>query len=506
MKALTKLAALLAFFCFAVSAGAKDYYARDFGAKPDGATLNTVSLQAAIDFVSANGGGRLVLDQGDYVTGTIYLKSDVTLHIEKGSRILGSLNPYDYIRDKDAKWTATIFAIGQKNVGVTGEGTIDGRGFLVATRYVDYVHMGLMEDNLVNDRILEDRRPENIHFLLCENVVIQDITLKDSGSWTHQYDQCKNVLVERVKVNAMSYWNNDGIDIVDCSDVIIRDCYFDAADDVYCFKSHRKGGVTENVLVENCVGRSSANGIKFGTASWGKFRNFVFKNVTIFDTYRSAFTLATVDGGQIENVTLDGLKSLHTGNVVFLRTGTRNEHDDFEPYLKDITIKNVYAEVPFEKPDAGYGYEGPVEDLPRNVCPSIIAGLPNIRIQNINFENIEIVQPGKADPEYAYCGTTDAELDSIPELEKRYPEFSNWKELPAWGFYVRHVDGISFKNVKLTVADVDYRPAFVFDDVTGIVMDNVTIVDDTAAKGKKQIVTKDVKGFKKKAVTGAVKK
>ena len=499
MNNLIKIIAAVSLMAGSSSAlGATDYFARDFGAKPDGLTLNTASLQAAIDFASSQGGGRVVLDKGDYVSGTIYLKNDVILHIEKGASLMSSLNPYDFVRDPDAKWTSLVFAIKQKNVGVTGEGMINGRGFDVATKYVDFVHLGLIDDPLGLDRVREILRPQNLHFYKCDSITIKNITLKDPASWNQQYDKCSNILVDGVKVDAKSYWNNDGIDIVDSRDVVIRNCYFDAADDVYCFKSHSEDGVSENILVENCVGRSSANGIKFGTYTRGKFKHFRFRNITIFDTYRSAITIASVDGAQIEDVEIDSLRSIHTGNPIFLRTGTRNVNAGQQAYLKDIVIKNMYAEVPLDKPDAGYGYEGPVEDLPRNVCPSIIAGLPGLRIENVRIENVEIVYPGHADPEYAYAGTSKEELDAIEEQETRYPEFSNWKELPAWGFYIRHADGIVFDNVRLTVAGEDYRPALVTDDVNGLRMKNLRIDQETAPKGKKQIITKDTKNIRKK--------
>lgn len=491
-------AAALLFAGSALSLGATDFFARDFGARPDGVTLNTASIQAAIDFASSRGGGRVVLDKGVYISGSIYLKNNVTLHIEKDAALVGSLNPYDYVKDPDAKWTALILAVKQENIGLTGEGVVDGRGFDVGVRFVDFVHMGLIDDKLGNDRVNETIRPENIHMYLCNNVTIKDITLKDPACWTQQYDKCRGLLIEGITVDAKCYWNNDGLDVVDCSDVIVRDCYIDSSDDSYCFKSHSNDGVSENILVENCVGRSSANGIKFGTYTRGKFKHFRFKNMTIFDTYRSAITIATVDGAQIEDVEIDSLKSLNTGNPIFLRTGTRNVNGSQVPCLKDVVIKNMYAEVPFDKPDAGYSYEGPVEDLPRNVCPSIIAGLPGLRIENVRMENIEIVYPGHADPEYAYAGTSKEELDAIEEQETRYPEFSNWKELPAWGFYIRHADGIVFDNVKLTVDGEDYRPAIVTDDVNGLRMKNLQINQETAPKGKKQIITKDTKNIKKK--------
>ena len=496
MKTLTRIFLLLLAGCASVALNAKDWHATDFGAKADGHTLNTCALQAAIDHISENGGGRLILSGGDFVSGSLYLKSGVDLHISAGSRLLGSLNPWDYIKDPVAGWTALLLAVGQKDIALSGNGEIDGRGFEVANNYVQSVHLGLIEDALGLDRLDAPKRPENIHFYRCENVSVTDVAINHPACWNQQYDQCRNLLIERAKVDAKCYWNNDGLDVVDCSDVIIRDCDFDASDDVFCFKSHVPYGVSENVLVENCRGRSSANGIKFGTYTLGKFKHFRFKNIYIYDTYRSAITIATVDGASIEDVEIDGLKSIHTGNPIFIRTGSRRPGEN--PYMKDIVIKNVYAEVPFEKPDAGYMYEGPVEDLPRNVCPSGIQGIPGMPIQNITLENVEIVYPGKADANYAFRGASKAELEAIPELEKSYPEFSNWKELPAWGFYIRHAEGVNFKNVVITVNGEDYRPAIVADDVNGLNFKGVQIFQENTPKGKKQIITNNVKKFKNK--------
>ena len=481
---------LLAALC-ALSAQAMmatDYYVTDFGAKADGSTLNSASIQAAIDFASAHGGGRVVFTPGKFVTGTIYVKDGVTLHLEQGSTLLGSTNPWDYVKDPYVGWTSMIFSIKQKNVGITGGGTIDGRGFTTANHMVDYINRGLFEDPMKLDRPNEVNRPENIYFRECENVTIKGITLRDPGSWNQTYDQCHNVYVDGITVDSKSYWNNDGIDIVDCEDVVIRNCYIDAADDVFCFKSHSHEHMCKNVLLENCVGRSSANGIKFGTVSKGGFKNFTIRNMTIFDTYRSAVTFAAVDGAEIENILVDGLRSIHTGNVVFLRIGQRwnkitslglseKDRKDVrrkEPYMRNVTIRNVYAEVPMDKPDAGYNYEGPVEDLPRNVSPAIICcGIPGYKIENVSLENIEIVMPGAGNPLYAYRGTDEESLEGIPEMIDYYPEFSQWKELPAWGAYLRHMNGISFKNVSFKALAPDYRPTIVADDVDNLEIENV---------------------------------
>ena len=498
----TLFATLLLSVLVSGSLWAKDYPVADFGAKADGVTLNSASIQAAIDYASANGGGRVVFTPGNWVTGTIYVKDNVTLHLEQGATLLGSLNPWDYTKDPYVGWTSMIFSIKQKNVGITGGGTIDGRGFLVANHMVEYIHRGLFEDPLKLDRPNETNRPENIYFRECEGVTVKDVFLKDPGSWNQTYDQCRNVYVEGIKVDSKSYWNNDGIDIVDCEDVIIRNCYIDSADDVFCFKSHSAQHQCRNILLENCVGRSSANGIKFGTVSKGGFKDFSIRNITIFDTYRSAVTFAAVDGAEIENITVDGLRSIHTGNVIFLRIGERwnkitsgglSDKDRQtvvrkEPYMRNITIKNVYAVVPLDKPDAGYNYEGPIEDLPRNVSPCIIAGIPDYKIENVVLENIEIVYPGGGNPRYAYRGTTPEDLDGIDEMISYYPEFSQWKELPAWGFYMRHAKGVTLRNFTFRAQKPDYRPAVVADDVTGLTLDQVVYDEASAPADKQQVI------------------
>ena len=439
----------------------KDYKASYFGIQSNGTALNTTSIQKAIDYIHENGGGRLVFYVGRYLTGTVYMKSNVTIHLEEGAVLVGSENPFDY--NREGSWMALIFAFDQENIGITGKGVIDGQGYKVANNVLDMVHRGVIKDpnDLLYDRPREGIRPQNIYFKGCKNVTIKGIILKDPASWNQQYDQCKNVVVDSITVDSKSYWNNDGVDIVDCDSVVVSNSYIDAADDGICLKSHSEKSVCQNVFIHNNVVRTSANGIKFGTASNGGFKNIRIINNTIYDTYRSAITFAAVDGGFVENVFVDSLRSYNTGNVMFLRIGERRPPR--KGRLENIFISNLYAEVPANKADAGYNYEGPVEDLPRNVSPSAIVGMPDVPIKHVVLKNVEIHYPGGGDSLYARVGLD--ELDNIPELPANYPEFSMFKELPAWGFYIRHVQDITFDNVKLVCENEDYRRAIVLDDV-----------------------------------------
>ena len=486
---MTKTAkSMLILFCIltSIAAKAKDYRVTDFGAKADGTTLNTNIIQHAIDHISSHGGGTLIFGPGRYLTGTIYLKSDVTLMLEGGSELLGSTNPWDYDKNTTVNWQSLIFAIKQKNIGIRGKGTINGQGAQTAYNQVDIINRGLYDDPLRNGRPYEGNRPQNIYFRECTNIVVEGITLRDPASWNQTYDQCTNLLVDGLTVDSKSYWNNDGIDVIDCDSVIVRNCNIDAADDVFCFKSHSANHICQNVVVENCVGRSSANGLKFGTVSRGGFRNFKVKNLTIYNTYRSAITFATVDGGTIDNIEVDGVRSINTGNVIYLRAGERWNNGK-KPSMSNITIRNVYAEIPSTKPDAGYSYEGPVEDMPRNISPASIVGIPNCKIKNVTLQNIKIVTPGGGNSLYAYRGTTPKDLDSIPEMIKSYPEFSQFKELPAWGFYLRHAENVTFENVTIQALKHDYRPAIVADDVKGITLKHMEYIEPDC-NGKKQVV------------------
>ncbi len=435
---------------------AKDYPASLFGISSDGITLNTRSIQFGIDYISQNGGGRLVFSVGRYLSGSVYLKSNVTIQLEEGAVLSGSLNPFDY----DLKiFMAFIFAYDVHDIGITGKGIIEGQGRLVAGNVTDLIHRGIIKDVLRNDRPAEGNRPMLINFRNCENVRLSGVELRNAACWVQTYDQCKNVMLDSIRVNSRAYWNNDGIDIVDCDSVTVSNSYIDAADDGICLKSHDAKMVCRNIWIHNNTIRSSANAIKFGTASNGGFSNIHIIHNKIYNTYRSAVALEAVDGGFIEKVEIDSLEAVRTGNAIFLRIGERVSGK--KARLENISIDHVSVEIAAGKPDSGYEYEGPVEDMPRNVSPGvIIAGMPDALISHITLRNMDLQFPGGGDSSFAKITP-----GAVPEKAAAYPEFSMFRELPAWGVYIRHASDIHFSNLHLQCGKKDYRTAVVLDDV-----------------------------------------
>jgi hypothetical protein len=486
-----------------MNVNAQEYNIISFGAKSDGKTLATEAIQTAIDIASKNGGGKVIVPEGHFLSGSIILKTGVELHLHENAIILGSTNPYDY--KSTNRWKSLILANNQDNISITGKGIINGQGQKLALKVDSLFYAGKLDSvhyNLRRKRPGEYLRPQIIEMVECKDVLISEVTIKNAACWVQTYDRCENLVIDKITVDSDAYWNNDGIDISDCKNVRVTGCYVNAADDGICLKSHSKDHVNDTVYIADCTIRSSASAIKFGTASYGGFKNITIENITIFDTYRSALAFEAVDGGHIENVVVKNVTAINTGNALFIKLGHRNEEGEIGS-IKNISIKNLNVHIPFEKPDIEYAIQGPVAPFFHNIFPASISGLPGHNVQNISLENVSISYPGRGNQGYANLPLW--RLNSVPEREFSYPEFSMFGELPSWGLYVRHVDGLSIKNVRLSAREQDYRPAYVFDDVRNLNIEGGSIF---SLSKQAQFVIKDVIGLNlnKLSVDGSVLK
>lgn len=451
----------------------------DLGAKGDGQTDNTLIIQKAIDEASASGNGKVIVPVGTFLTGVIHLKSNVEINLAENAVWLGSAKRIDY-GPKDA--SPLLVAQGQHNFSITGKGTIDGNGKeLIKDIYV-MLNAGTLEDsewqtyNPWHQKRPEERnRPKIILFQNCDSIQVKGITIKNGLMWVQDYRSCTNVTIDSIKVRSTTFLNNDGIDITDSKNVRITNCDIDCADDGICLKSSLRNEGCENVYVANCRVRSSASALKLGTASWGGFRNITIRDITVYDTYRSAIAIETVDGGVLEDVDVQNITATNTGNAIFIRLGHRNKDEVFSQ-LRRVHIANVKVEIPATKPDKGYPEEGPLVYYPHNVFPSSISGFDGHPVEDVSLENIEVVYEGGGNAQIANCSIVS--LSKIPEQIAEYPEFSMFGELPAWAFYVRHVVGLKMKSISLKARNMDYRPACVFDDVEGLDLGKIKIEEN----------------------------
>lgn len=455
----------------------------DLGAVGDGKTDNTQIVQKAIDQASAGGNGKVFFPSGKFLTGVIRLKSNVEINLDEKAIWLGSAKRSDY-GPKDA--SPMIVAKGEHNFSITGKGVIDGNGKeLIKDIYV-MLNAGTLEDkewktyNPWHQMRPEERnRPRIIQFLNCDSIRVTGITIKNGLMWVQDYRNCTNLVIDGIQVESNTFLNNDGIDITDSKNVRITNCKINCADDGICLKSYDRNGGCENVYVANCSVRSSASALKLGTASWGGFRKITIRDITVYDTFRSAIAIECVDGGILEDVDVSNIKATNTGNAIFIRLGHRNP-DPAISQLRRVHISNVKVQIPSTKPDKGYPEEGPIVRYPHNVFPSSVSGFPGHPVEDVTLENFEVIYEGGGSEEIASLPIDS--LSKIPEQIVEYPEFSMFGELPAWAFYMRHVNGISLKNISVKAEKTDYRPAIVIDDVTRLSLDQLKIEESDSGK------------------------
>lgn len=438
---------------------------KSLGVATDGSSKITATLQQAIDALAAGGGGTLQFGKGQYLSGALQLKSGVQLEFDEGAVLLGSVDIADYY-DAQGQMHALLWADQASNIALCGKGRVDGQGRQLANNISDLHHSGRRIEpdfNLWRNR--SNHRPQVISFTHCEHIRIYDLTIANSAAWVQHYGACTDLVIDGIRVDSDCYWNNDGIDINDCRKVWVSNCFINAADDAICLKS-TKGLYNEDIEIRDCVVRSSANGVKFGTESQGGFRRVSIRNIVVFDTYRAAVALESVDGAFLEDVEVDGIDAQHVGCALFIRLGQRNmgvAPDKAVGTLRNVRIRNLKASIAFGPADLAYQVRGPLLNALHNPIPASITGLPDAKVHDVALENIDISYPGRANSGMAYRPWHQLHL--VPQERAAYPEYSMFGELPAYGLFVRHVDGLQLKNIQIRCRHADFRPALVLDDV-----------------------------------------
>ena len=438
-----------------------EFNIRDFGARGDGVTLDNGAINAAIEAAAKAGGGKVRVPAGTYLCFSIHLHSSIRLHLDAGATIEAAKGTpergYDAPEANDFKEyqdfghshfrNSLIWGENLENVTIDGPGEINGKG--------------LKSNNGSKDVGTGNKA---IALKWCRNVNMKDFTIRHGGWFAILATGVDNLTIDNLKIDT----NRDGMDIDCCRNVRISNCSVNSPrDDGICLKSSyglNEARATENVTISNCSVSGFVEGtmldgtrvynskvlkngtptgrIKFGTESNGGFKNITISNC-IFERCRG-LALETVDGGLLEDVTINNITMREVNNApIFLRLGRRMRGPEGAPVgkLRRINISNIVI----------YGAD--------NANSSIISGIPGHPTEEVSLSNIQIWSKGG--------GTREQAAIEPPENETGYPEPYRMGEMPSYGFYLRHTEGLTMDNIQLHTLTDDARAPFVLNGVKG---------------------------------------
>lgn len=448
-------------------ASAADVNITQYGAVGDGQTLNTRAIQTAIDECSKSGGGKVTFPAGRFLSGTIMLKDNVTLHLQQNAVLLGSTHVEDYENKDpftdglgiDVGW-ALVVAVDAQHISITGEGVIDGQGA-----------------HLKAEQIMTDTRPESqrwgrrpflLRIVRCDHVTVTGVTLNYAAAWTSHYFQSTNVHIGKIKIVSHGVAHNDGIDIDGCQQVRIRDCDIISGDDALCFKTTSSKMACKDIVVSGMRLKSNQAAIKMGTESMAPFADIDISDCYIYDTKNGGIKLLTVDGAHLRNVRISDITMVNVKTPMLFRLGSRlsvfrKGKDTQQPTgsMENVLVRNVKAEAAADAqlmPPSGI----------------LITGVPGHYITGLTLENVEISLAGGGNAEHAH--------QVVPEAIDKYPEVKTFGPLvPAYGIWARHVKGLKLKNVSFRLAANDQRPAFVCEDGSDIELNGWVLPETSGA-------------------------
>ena len=410
----------------------KDFLIADFGAKGDGQTDCSGAFESAIAACNEAGGGRIVVQDGVFLTGPIHLKSNVNLHVKKDATILFSNDLKNYLPLVRTRFEGVecmnyspfIYAFGQHNIAITGDGTLDGQadstvwwpwtgsrrfGWKEAdpSQNADRDALFQMGENgvPVGERIFGEGHYLRVNFIQpyqCKNVLIDGITILRSPMWEINPVLCENVTVQNVTI-ASHGPNNDGCNPESSKDVLIRNCLFDTGDDCIAIKSGRNGDgrrvnvASENIIVQGCTMRDGHGGVVVGSEISGSCRN-VFAEDCIMDSphLERALRIKTnsMRGGVVENIYMRNVTVGQVSDAVIrvffhYQEGDVGQHT---PIVRNIYVSNVTSQK------SRYallldGYErSPIDNINLTNCTFAGVEKENVlnHVTNLNMKNVSI--------------------------------------------------------------------------------------------------------------------
>jgi polygalacturonase len=352
----------------------RDFPVTAFGAVGDGTTDATAAFRAAVSACAEAGGGRVVVPAGEYLTGAVHLKSNVNLHVEEGATLRFRRDPAAYLPVVPTRWEGVelmnysplVYAHGEKNVAVTGKGTLDGqagpqhwwpwkRGDHPQSQKPDRDRLFAQAEAgvPVAERVYgagHYLRPSFLQTYRCENVLVEGITITNAPMWLIHPVLSHNVTVRGVTVVSDGP-NNDGCNPESSTDVLIENSLFDTGDDCIAIKSGRNAdgrrlnAPSERIVVRGCRMRAGHGGVTIGSEVSGSVRDvFVEQNEMSSPELDRGIRFKTnaVRGGVIENVFVRDVEIGETGSAIDIDLQyEEGANGNFLPVIRNILVERL---------------------------------------------------------------------------------------------------------------------------------------------------------------------
>lgn len=288
---------------------------REFGARGDGITLDTGSIQNAINTCHNNGGGYVVFDRGTFVSGTIYMKSNVFLRIEIGAKLLASPSIDDYgldthynrYQNEPELDRCFIYAQDCENIGFVGDGEINGNVECFPNKGSIY-------------------RPMMIRVLRCTNIKLKDLRLYDTAGWTTAFLDSQKIWATNLDIYNDKRYNGDGLDFDGCSDVFVSNCAITGTDDNLCLQASNKDYPVRNVHITNCRFTGLCAGLRIGLKSVGSISHVTISNCTFINVWREGIKIECTEGGNISDIMISSIAMHNVTRPLFIILNNRLDY------------------------------------------------------------------------------------------------------------------------------------------------------------------------------------
>lgn len=439
---------------------------RQFGAKGDGVSKDTKAIQAAIDSIESTG-GTVVVSAGRYLCGTVHLRSNLTVRLEQGAILVFSPEDDDF--DAYEKLPYHLNAPPKKEesqVTFVNRLPAERRRLSAPPAWDDtettYFHYALLSGDAIQNVSIEGpgeidgnrpRRggPKPIAFKNSEWITIRGITIRNAPNYNISFLATDHVEVEGVRLlNGYA----DGIDPDGCHFVRITNSYVDAWDDAICPKSSMALGkprTTENLVVSNCILRTSCNNFKFGTETAGGLKNVTVGNCVMLRRESGrrplgGIAIESVDGANVDGVVISGVSMQDVVAPIFIRLGNRGRGMETPApgSIQNVSIRNVMARGAS--------------------LASSITGIETASVRNVTIDGLDVTAMG---------GIAARDME-VAEAPAKYPDPDMFGDLPALALYGRHAEGLTIRGLRVHAMQPDGRPAVVLDVVQGLELSGFT--------------------------------